>query len=44
MTTPQKKVDYEPPKLMILGPAEDLTKSVKYGSGSDSVSAFHLSR
>jgi len=46
MTTPETKPEtagYEPPKLVILGPAEALTKNPKFGSGSDSQSAFHLS-
>jgi hypothetical protein len=45
MPTPETKVepaDYEPPKLLILGAAEDLTQT-KLGSGADAQSAFHMS-
>lgn len=34
---------YEAPELVILGPAEDLTRLTKPGSGSDAISAYHQS-
>jgi hypothetical protein len=35
--------EYEAPALVILGPAEDLTRQLKTGNGSDATSAFHQS-
>lgn len=43
MTAKEKTEGYEAPKIVILGSAEDLTKSVKPGKGSDASSAFHIS-
>jgi hypothetical protein len=44
MTTDKKveTTEYEAPKLVILGPAEDLTR-IKNGIGADASSAFHQS-
>jgi hypothetical protein len=36
-------VEYEAPAIVVLGPAEDLTRQLKTGNGSDATSAFHQS-
>jgi hypothetical protein len=42
MVTNEKTEGYEAPKIVVLGPAEDLTQ-VKNGRGSDATSIFHQS-
>ena len=43
MAAAEKTEGYEAPKVVVLGPAEDLTQVSKPGSGSDATSAFHQS-
>lgn len=44
MAATEKTEGYEAPTIVVLGPAEDLTRvPLKPGSGSDSTSAFHQS-
>ena len=43
MAISEEQDRYEAPAIKILGPAEDLTRVVKGGSGSDATSPFHIS-